>query len=267
MQKKVAILMVWLGNLPEFHKMWCESIKYNPNFDWFLITNDKNEENINYIKNIKNIHFIYLKQNELYTLIKNKCEVNVEANFYPYKLCDFRPMFGRIFDHLLKDYDYWGWTDNDVIYGNLEKVLSEKFNKFDVIGTGTSNRCSGPLCFFKNIDEINNLYKKLDKNLFRGKHKGVDEGKFSHLVKDVLGGKKRLDLSFKAHPLRDSILWYKGHFFNKEKKMLNHTHFHFGGGKRKRLQKNVKESVINMNFPCDGVKFNHILKVSYHNQN
>ena len=46
MQKKVAILMVWLGNLPEFHKMWCQSITYNSKFDWFLITNDKNEESI-----------------------------------------------------------------------------------------------------------------------------------------------------------------------------------------------------------------------------
>lgn len=273
MKQKVAVILVWLGKLPKFHKMWCQSIKYNTSFDWFLITDDDEEENINFIKNISNIKYVYTTQNDIYKLIKEKCKINIEPNFKSYKLCDFRPLFGRMFDHLLKGYDYWAWTDNDVIYGDLHTLLLNKFDIFNVIGTGNCNRCSGPLCFFKNIDEINNLYKKLDKKLFIGKHKGVDEKDFSKLVKKFYYNKKLIHLGYKEHRWTNEILWYKGNFFDENNNILICAHFHFGGGggdgrggRRKEYRKNLEETVIHLNFPCNGLKFTHDFKASYYNQ-
>jgi len=40
-------------------------------------------------------------------------------NRYPYKLCDLKSFYGKIFEDELKDYEYWGYGDSDVVYGNL----------------------------------------------------------------------------------------------------------------------------------------------------
>ena len=268
MDKKIAIIIVWQGKLPEYHKLWAESIKFNPYFDWFLFTNDTNEELRKYNLSIKNLNQVYFTMNDIYNLIVNKCDVNVDKNFTPYKICDFRPMFGKMFEDYLVDYDFWAWGDNDVIYGNLFYNLKEKFNFFDIIGTGTSNRCSGPLCFFRNTNFINNIYKKIDPSFFKGHHKAVDEGIFSKYIREKLSRTIKLDLSYKAHPLNDCVIWYRGNFYTKNNNIIFKTHFHYGGGKRKKLQKNLitcleKNKVV---LPCDGIKFLSNLSISYYNQ-
>ena len=37
----------------------------------------------------------------------------------PYKLCDFKPAYGFIFGEYLKEYDYWGHCDIDIVWGDL----------------------------------------------------------------------------------------------------------------------------------------------------
>ncbi|HXJ23390.1 MAG TPA: DUF6625 family protein [Polyangia bacterium] len=41
----------------------------------------------------------------------------------PYKLCDFRPAFGKIFAPELKGCDWWGHCDFDMVFGDLTPVL------------------------------------------------------------------------------------------------------------------------------------------------
>ena len=38
---------------------------------------------------------------------------------YPYKLCDLKSFYGKIFEDELKPYEYWGYGDSDVVYGRL----------------------------------------------------------------------------------------------------------------------------------------------------
>jgi len=43
----------------------------------------------------------------------------IETRFY-YKLCDLRVIYGEMFKEELSMYDYWGWGDLDVMYGQFE---------------------------------------------------------------------------------------------------------------------------------------------------
>ena len=43
----------------------------------------------------------------------------------PYKLCDIKPALGLVHADDLKDSDWWGFGDHDVIYGNLRQFLPE----------------------------------------------------------------------------------------------------------------------------------------------
>lgn len=193
---------MWLGKLPEWYKLWMDSIKHNQEFNWLLICDNIDDEFKNYKNDnkINNLTTFNLSKSDLYNLIKSKCDIDINQNFKPYKLCDFRPLYGKIFSHLLEDYDFWGWGDIDVVYGNLSKKINDTLlDNYDVIGTGMSDRCSGPLCFFKNINKINELYKKLPYELFKGGHKSVDENAFSALVRKSANIKS--ELSNKEQPL------------------------------------------------------------------
>lgn len=72
----------------------------------------------------------------------------------PYKLCDFKEIYGIIFEDYIKNYDYWGECDFDVVFGDLryftDKYQIQKYDKF-------LNR--GHLSLYKNTEKVNNYYK------------------------------------------------------------------------------------------------------------
>ena len=68
----------------------------------------------------------------------------------PYKLCDYRPAFGYIFKDLTRGFDYWGYCDLDMIFGDLQKYLPTK--KYDKISR------LGPFCLYRNIKRVNEAF-------------------------------------------------------------------------------------------------------------
>jgi hypothetical protein len=53
-------------------------------------------------------------------------KLNLEAKIdVPYKLCDFKPAYGFIFSDFIEKYDFWGFGDIDVIYGNIRDFIND----------------------------------------------------------------------------------------------------------------------------------------------
>lgn len=52
-----------------------------------------------------------------------------------YKLCDFRPAYGYIFEYLIKGFDYWGYCDIDLIYGDIRKYLPKNMYEYPKLFT------------------------------------------------------------------------------------------------------------------------------------
>jgi hypothetical protein len=77
----------------------------------------------------------------------------------PYKICDFKPTFGKIFEEYLAGYDFWGYCDADLIFGKIRSFISDRMlEKFDIINT-YYGFLSGPFCLYKNIPSVCNLYQ------------------------------------------------------------------------------------------------------------
>ena len=36
-----------------------------------------------------------------------------------YKLCDLKPLFGHLFPEAVLGYEWWGYTDTDILLGNM----------------------------------------------------------------------------------------------------------------------------------------------------
>lgn len=73
----------------------------------------------------------------------------------PYKLCDFKPMYGYLFENYLIGYEFWGHCDNDLIFGNIADFITEYILKnYDRIFT------RGHLSIYRNTPEVNSFFKK-----------------------------------------------------------------------------------------------------------
>lgn len=136
------------------------------------------------------------------------------VDFHPqhaYKLCDLRPFYGFIHQDMLKQYDFWGYGDNDLIYGNLNVLTNQDMlQAYDVITT-MSERIAGHFAIFRNNDKYRMLGFKCPRwkeHLLSSEHVGFDE---SDWVRLVLPEKRLLTALFKGlfKPFMSYERWVK----------------------------------------------------------
>lgn len=145
--KKILIIIPYFGKFPNLFSFWKASAINNPTVNFLLITdnNMKSESNIKVI-------------NSSLTDIKNKInllfdfEISLDS---PYKLCDYKPAYGFIFKDEIKNYDFWGFGDIDLIYGDIRYFITEDIlSKFKCISGW------GHLTLYKNEEECNSFFRK-----------------------------------------------------------------------------------------------------------
>ena len=122
--KSVVILFPYFGKLPPQYKMWRESALRNPSIDFMFFT-DANVIPANNII-VHKMQFDDFKQQ-----VQKSFDFPIVLN-RPYKLCEYKQSYGYILQDYIKDYDFWGFGDLDLVYGDLrffftEDVLSHKF--------------------------------------------------------------------------------------------------------------------------------------------
>ena len=155
MNNKICIINCFWGNWPEWFVFFIESCKNNPNINWILFS-----DNTKNLPRVNNIRFISFTREEFNSLATHKLSFKVETK-NPYKVCDFKPAYGKIFEDYLSDYNFWGYCDIDLIFGKIDHFIdNEVLNKYDIISF-YKRFLSGPLCLYRNIDKINLLYKRI----------------------------------------------------------------------------------------------------------
>lgn len=151
MKNKVCFVMPYFGKFPSYFNLWLNFCRNNPSFNWLFFTDDKT--NYHYPENVLVKH---LSLSEFKKLIESKIKINITLD-RPYKICDFRPLFGIIFEDYLNDYDFWGYGDLDTIIGNLSKfVTDDSLNKYEKISL------MGHLSILKNSKLVNEAYRDCD---------------------------------------------------------------------------------------------------------
>ena len=153
MDNKIAIISFCMGNVPYWIDFFLKSCAFNEKVDWFLFTDNPIKGHYN-----SNIKIVNTSLNEIGELISSK--INLKINIkHPYKLCEFRPAFGLAFGDYLQKYDYWGYCDIDLIFGDIFSFLEEVIKMEYHIISPHKNFIHGHLCLLKNIPEVNNLFR------------------------------------------------------------------------------------------------------------
>ncbi|MBO4707561.1 MAG: hypothetical protein J5594_03255 [Elusimicrobiaceae bacterium] len=141
---KYIVFSPYFGKLPAIFDLWLQSCGYNKEILFIVFTDDVYNGILP-----ENVQIKQMKFAELQSLVQSKFDFPISLKT-PYKLCDYRPAFGYIFEKYLQGCDYWGYCDLDMIFGEIHKFLpKQSYGKISHLGH---------LCLYRNIPEITKAF-------------------------------------------------------------------------------------------------------------
>ncbi len=196
LNKKICFLIPLYGSVPIYLNLFLKSEAFNKNFNFIFITdldlNSTLPDNVNKID---------YSLDELKDLIYKNTGVQPTFNSY-YKIVDFKPAYGLIFQNFISGYDYWGMIDIDLILGDLNNFITQELlNVYDIISV-RKYWLSGSFALFKTCYQVNNLFMQSpdwqevfsSKKLYRFCETGTIKNTDKTLLNELKDGKYIYDL-------------------------------------------------------------------------
>ena len=149
--KSIAFIIPYFGSLPNYFPAWLNSCRQNPTIDFFLFTDQMIDNAIP-----ENVHIIAISFQEVKDLLQAQFEFPIGLS-KPYKLCDYKPVYGAAFADWVDKYDFWGHCDIDLVWGNIRHFFTEELlSSYDrILNQG---HCS----IYRNTEKVNRYYRTLD---------------------------------------------------------------------------------------------------------
>lgn len=137
---KKLLLCPFFGPLPEFFGKWRESVaRLEPAGYDVLVTSDLQDFN-------------------------DRCErvLGFRSPIVPGtgKLWDFRCALGLLFEEEIKNYEFWGTADFDVVWGRVQEFISEETLCGVDIVSNEKNYVGGHFTLYRNTPTVNELFKR-----------------------------------------------------------------------------------------------------------
>lgn len=141
-------------------------------------------------------------------------------------MCDLKPVFGQLFEDELNSFDFWAYSDLDLVWGDLSKFTRGTILDGTDILSFYPGFLSGPVTLYRNSHEVNILYRDcpaleqiltstdylgFDENIQRKEIMGVSLNKLLLLLRFLAAGhwknswKKDLRYHFQWYVKRKSI--------------------------------------------------------------
>lgn len=136
--------------MPSYFNLWLKSAEYNKEFTFLIYTDSYNEK---WAENQSNIIIHRTTFDKFSSRIKKLFDFPITLDT-PYKLCDYKPTYGAALAKDLREFDFWGYCDVDLIFGKLRNFITDEIlNENDRIYN------LGHFTLYRNVEEMNNLYK------------------------------------------------------------------------------------------------------------
>lgn len=178
---KCVFILPYFGKFNNYFPLFLRSCGKNSKFNWLIFTDDKTE--YIYPPNVK-VH--YCSFDEIKNMFEKKFDFEISL-LEPYNLCDFKPSYGYVFQEYIAEYEYWGFCDCDLIFGNLNELL------FPILEQKIYDKIFniGHLSVFRNNLEINTMFMSNNyscvsyKNVFSSPDFfGFDELEINHIFEN-----------------------------------------------------------------------------------
>ncbi len=146
--KKIVFIIPYFGHFNNYFDIWLNSCKNNPTVNWIIFTDCTDAHP--YPDNVKVVNITFDE-------LRKKAQLHFDFPISlekPYKLCDLKPAYGDIFYDYIRDYDFWGYCDVDLIWGDIRKfVTDELLSRYDKIGN------KGHCVLVRNDEKMRRAYR------------------------------------------------------------------------------------------------------------
>lgn len=177
-EPSIVFLIPYFGRWPFWMPFFLRSCSANPTISWVLYSDCGVPESLP--DNVRYVHTSYAAYCEL---VSSRLGVDFQPQ-RTYKLCDLKPALGLVHEEDIGGFDFWGFSDLDVIYGQLRDYFTfEKLARYDFFSTH-ERRVSGHLCLMRNTEKMRNAFWKIPnyrERLCDEKSHALDEGAFSRI--------------------------------------------------------------------------------------
>lgn len=239
--KTITLIIPYFGKWPLWFDAYLISVQANPTIDWLFITDCPIP-----IDHPKNSIFVKSTLEEFNKKVDAFFELQVPLT--PRKICDLRLAFGDLFSDYIKEYDFWGFCDMDIVWGNIRSFVSiEILERYEIISSRKYNT-AGHFTILRNNQKINSLYKEIPNyktNLKIEKLQRMDEVAFTLYLQKKLNANLKPDIKVKW----DVILC------NQERGRDSHQEYHLD----KWLWKDGKMLELKNGQPINEVMYLHFI--------
>lgn len=159
MRNKVVFIILYFGKIPAYFDLWLKSAEKNPEYD-FLIYSDLPFD----LDDNSNVRQIHMSFNDVRDKIQKKLNRKICLQT-PYKLCDYRPAFGYVFQEDIVEYDFWGFLDIDLILGKISNFVTD-----DLLDKNDKLFYQGHFSLFRNCEMMNTLFLKCYSHVLNWKY-------------------------------------------------------------------------------------------------
>lgn len=146
--KSIIVVLPYFGKFPNYFNLFLKSCAANPTVNWLIVTDQE-------LKDLNIPNNVIISKSSFHDL-KEKCKERYKKDpIAPYSLCKYRVVYHELFSEYVKKYDFWGFCDCDLIFGNLRNLITE-----DILSIYDKISWRGHLTLFRNCEEVNNAYKQ-----------------------------------------------------------------------------------------------------------
>jgi hypothetical protein len=177
----ILLIIPYFGKWPEWFLFYLETCRWNSTIDWLFFTDCQPPENAP-----ANTKFHFIEFSDYKKLVSERLKINFDPPS-PYKLCDIKPAYGYIHQDAIADYDFWGFGDIDVVYGDIRAFYPESIlRRYNTLST-IADRVSGHFFLARNQERWINAFRHIPnwQNLMGNpEHLGIDEYWFSKVLRE-----------------------------------------------------------------------------------
>lgn len=155
-EAKICIVIAYYGQWPVYLPVFLKGCEHNKVIIDVILITDIDDPSVSFPSNVKTVNY---SLDQIAERVETSFSIKT-SNFRPYKMCDLKPAYGHLFPELIEGYDFWGFGDIDLIYGNLERYFTDRIlDKYEIM-TFRDEWISGALTVLKNTEKINTLFMR-----------------------------------------------------------------------------------------------------------
>lgn len=144
---KIILIIPYFGEFNQYFWLFLLSCEHNASVDFLIITDNAIPVHSSNVRVVKSSF------EEFSNRIRSYYDFDITLD-EPYKLCDYKVAYGEILEEYISNYDFWGFCDCDLIFGDIRRFVTEDLlNRYDKL------YMRGHFTLFRNNEYINKLYR------------------------------------------------------------------------------------------------------------